>query len=176
MIERRPRAPVLRSIAFLAIATSASSVIGELHVLHVEQLLILLDEGVLRLLQDLDQRLGVEILERRDHRQAADEFGDQAELQQILGLALAEHLAGAALVGRGDMGAEADRLALQAVADDLLEAGKGAAADEQDVGRVDLQEFLLRMLAAALRRDGGGGAFHQLQQAPAGRPRPRRRG
>jgi hypothetical protein len=48
------------------------------------------------------------------------------------------------------MGAEADRLALQPVADDLVEAGKGAAADEQDVGRVDLQELLLRMLAAAL--------------------------
>ena len=64
-----------------------------------------------------------------------------------------QRLAGLALVGRGDMGAEADRLALQAVGDDLLEAREGAAADEQDVGRVDLQEFLLRMLAAALRRN-----------------------
>ena len=62
------------------------------------------------------------------------------------------------------MRAEADRLALQAVADDLLEAREGAAADEQDVGRVDLEEFLLRMLAAALRRDASGGAFHQLEQ------------
>jgi hypothetical protein len=42
---------------------------------------------------------------------------------------------------------------------------KGAAADEQDVGRVDLQEFLLRMLAPALRRNGSGRAFHQLQQS-----------
>ena len=42
--------------------------------------------------------------------------------------------------------------------------GEGAAADEQDVGRVDLQEFLLRMLAPALRRNRGGGAFHQLEQ------------
>jgi hypothetical protein len=39
-----------------------------------------------------------------------------------------------------------------------------AAADEQDVGRVDLQEFLLRMLAPALRRNARGGAFHQLEQ------------
>jgi hypothetical protein len=51
------------------------------------------------------------------------------------------------------MRAEADRLALQAVTDDLLEAREGAAADEQDVGGIDLQEFLLRMLAAALRRN-----------------------
>jgi hypothetical protein len=51
-----------------------------------------------------------------------------------------------------------------AVADDLFQAGEGAAADEQDVGGVDLQEFLLRMLAPALRRHRGHGAFHDLQQ------------
>src|SRR3546814_13021750 len=62
------------------------------------------------------------------------------------------------------MRAEADRLALRAVADDLFEAGEGAARDEQYVRRVDLQEFLLRMLAAALWRDARGRAFHQLQQ------------
>jgi hypothetical protein len=36
----------------------------------------------------------------------------------------------------------------------LAEAREGAAADEQDVGGVDLQKFLLRMPAAALRRNG----------------------
>ena len=46
----------------------------------------------------------------------------------------------------------------------LSRPDEGAAADEQDVGRVDLQELLLRMLAAALRRHGGDGAFHDLQQ------------
>src|SRR5204862_6449277 len=37
-------------------------------------------------------------------------------------------------------------------------------AHEQDVGRVDLQELLLRMLAAALRRYARNGAFHDLEQ------------
>jgi arylsulfatase A-like enzyme len=46
-MERRPRAPVLRSIAFLAIAVSASSV-KEIHLFHLEQLAILLDQSVLR--------------------------------------------------------------------------------------------------------------------------------
>ncbi len=59
---------------------------------------------------------------------------------------------------------EADRGLLAAGGDDLVEAGKGAAADEQDVRRVDLQEFLLRMLAAALRRHRGNRAFHDLQK------------
>src|SRR3546814_641195 len=63
------------------------------------------------------------------------------------------------------MRAEADRLALQAVADDLFEPAERAARDEQDVRRVDLQEFLLRMLAPALRRNARGRAFHQLEQS-----------
>ena len=100
MIERRPRAPVLRSIAFLAIERQRLVLEGQLDVLHLEQALILLDQRVLRLGEDLDQRRLVEVLERRDHRQAADELGDQAELQQVLRLDLAEHLAGAAVVRR----------------------------------------------------------------------------
>ena len=39
-----------------------------------------------------------------------------------------------------------------------------AAADEQDVRRVDLEELLVRVLAAALRRHVGDRAFEDLQQ------------
>src|SRR5262249_8389432 len=41
---------------------------------------------------------------------------------------------------------------------------EGAAAHEQDVSRVDLQELLLRMLASALRRHRRDGAFHDLEE------------
>ncbi len=136
----------------------------QLDIFHVEQLGILLDQRILGLDQDLDQRFLVEVGKGRDDRQPADEFGDQAELEQIFRLGRFQDFAGLALVGSGDMRAEADRLALEAVGDDLFEAGEGAAADEQDVGRIDLEEFLLRMLAPALRRNAGGGAFHQLQE------------
>src|SRR3546814_10234456 len=88
---------------------------GQADLLQIEQFLILLDQRVLGLAQYLDQRIDVEILERRDHRQAADKFGDQAELEEILWLDLLDHLARAAFVGAGDMRAQADRLALQAV-------------------------------------------------------------
>ena len=99
------------------------------------------------------------------HRQAADELGDQAELQQILRLDLAEDLAGAAVVRRLRRWRRSrSRCPCRAPEMILLQAGEGAAADEQDVGGVDLQELLLRMLAAALRRHGGDGAFHDLQQ------------
>ena len=60
---------------------------------HLEQPLVLLDQGVLRLDQDVLERGLVEILERGDHRQAADEFRDQAVLEQIFRLDFAEDFA-----------------------------------------------------------------------------------
>src|SRR5262249_50103739 len=57
-----------------------------------------------------------------------------------------------------------DRGRTAAGGNDLLQPREGAAADEQDVGGVDLQELLLRMLAAALRRHGSYRAFHDLQE------------
>ena len=54
--------------------------------------------------------------------------------------------------------------AADALLDDLLQAVEGAAADEQDVGGVDLDEVLVRVLAPALRRHVGHRAFEDLQQ------------
>jgi len=51
-----------------------------------------------------------------------------------------------------------------AIHDDLFETRERTAADEQNVGGIDLQEFLLRMLAPALRRHRGDRAFDQLQK------------
>ena len=65
---------------------------------------------------------------------------------------------------RADVGAEADALVPDAALDDLLEAGEGATADEQDVRGVDLDELLVGVLAAPLRRHRGGGALQDLQQ------------
>ena len=114
--------------------------------------------------QDLDQRILVKVFERRDNRQTTDEFRDEAELDQVFRLEIAQHLADAALVRGLDLGAEADRGLLPTGGDHLFEAGESAAADEQDVRRIDLQEFLLRMLAATLRRNRSDRAFHDLQK------------
>ena len=65
---------------------------------------------------------------------------------------------------RLDVGAEAERLLADAALDDLLEPDERAAADEEDVGRVDLQEILLRVLAAALGRHVGDRALDDLEQ------------
>ena len=69
------------------------------------------------------------------------------------------------LVGLADdVGHEAHALPAHAALDDLLEAGEGAAADEQHVGGVDGEELLVRVLAPALRRHAGHRALEDLQQ------------
>src|SRR5690606_13262277 len=61
--------------------------------------------------------------------------------------------------------AEAHRAILaQPPADDVLHAFEGATADEQDVGRVDLDVLLVRVLPAALGRHVGDRALHDLEQ------------
>src|SRR6478672_238394 len=116
---------------------------GELDILHLEQPLVLLHQRVLRIGQNLLQRSLVEIFQGRDHRQAADEFRDQAVLQQIFRLDMAEDFAGAAVFRRQNLRREADRGRTSARGNDLLQSRESAAADEQDIGGIDLQEFLL---------------------------------
>src|SRR5882672_6553933 len=137
---------------------------GQLDILHLEQPLILFHQRVLRIGQNLLQRSLVQIFQGRDDRQAADEFRDQAVLQEILGLDMTEDFTGAAIFRRQHLGREADRGRAPARRDDLLKPRERATADEQDVRGVDLQELLLRMLAATLRRNRVHRAFHDLQQ------------
>ena len=109
----------------------------------------MLNQRVLRIGQNLLQRSFVEIFQRRDNRQAADEFRDKPVFQQILRLDVTEDFAGTAVFRRQNLGCETDRGRTSARGDDLLEARKGTATDEEDIGRINLQELLLRMLAAA---------------------------
>ncbi len=69
----------------------------EFDVFEAEDLLVLLDEAVLRFGEDLDERVAVEAAHGADHRQPADEFGDHAELDEVLGQHLGEQLAGVAV-------------------------------------------------------------------------------
>ena len=63
-----------------------------------------------------------------------------------------------------NIGAKAQRGRAGALGNHLFQTVKSAAADEQDVGGIDLNKFLLGMLSAALRRHVGDGAFQNFQQ------------
>src|SRR3546814_3212582 len=119
MIRRPPRSTRTDTLfpyttLFRSEGDGLEGILGELeaHVLHLEEALVLLHQGVLRLRQDLNEGALVQILQGGHHRQAADELRDEAELQQILRLDILQDLARRAVLGAAHVGAEADRAAL----------------------------------------------------------------
>src|SRR5579859_96262 len=136
----------------------------QLDVVQREELLVLLDQRVLRLGEDAHDVLLIEVVQGHDDRQAADELGDEPVLQQVLRLHLLERLGHGLALDLRVRRAEADRAPADALLDDLLEPVERATADEQDVGGVDLDEILVRVLAPALRRNVGDRALEDLQQ------------
>ena len=136
----------------------------EFHPVHVEQPGVLLHQCVLRLGQDLHERVLVQVGHRRDDGQAADELGDQTELDQVFRHDLGEVVLGVDLGLGVHLGAESQSTLADAVGDDLLQARERTGHDEQHVGGVDLDKFLVGVLAAALRGHRGLGALQDLQQ------------
>ena len=104
---RRPRAPVPRFIASRATAATASSVNLQPHLLQLEVLLVLLDDRVLGLAQDADERRLVEVVQGGHHGQPPDELRDEPVLQQVLGLHHGQQVAHAPVLAALDLGPEA---------------------------------------------------------------------
>src|SRR5580658_5277693 len=142
----------------------------EAHILELEQPLVLLDDGILGAGEDFDQGKFVQIFQHANDGQPSDEFRNQSELDQVLRLNLAEQFEVALARDRNVFlfgffaSAETKRLLTNASADNLLETHERPAADEEDIRCVDGSEFLVRMLASALRRNVGDGSFQNLQQ------------
>ena len=86
IIARRPRAPDLRLSASRAIALKRARGELQMDILHIEQLLILAHQRVLRLGEDPHQGVLIEFTERRDDRQTSDKLRNQTELQQVFRL------------------------------------------------------------------------------------------
>ncbi len=145
-IERRPRAPVPCSCASWAMARRASFFELERGIFELEHLRVLLHEGVLRLGEDADKVVLGQLVQRRDHRDAADELGDHAELVQVLGKHLRQQLSLGVLLALGQLGREAQPALAHALGHDVGQAHERPAQDEQDVRRVDVDEFLLGCL------------------------------
>src|SRR5438309_297007 len=131
--------------------------------IQLKEALILFDQGVLRLDQDPDQRLLIQRVQRRDDRQAADELWNEAILQQVLRQRVGEEGALRRLLLRVD-GAKAHATTAEPSLNQLIQPRKRSAADEEDIGGVDLHVFLLGVLATSLQRDVGDSAFQDLQE------------
>ena len=88
----------------------------------------------------------------RHNGQTADQLRDEAELDEVVRLDLLQQLlARLILVQRcAQLAAKAEGGVVGALLNELFQPVERAAADEQDILRVDLDELLLRVLASAV--------------------------
>src|SRR5438552_2079283 len=128
----------------------------QIHSFHAEQLLILLDESVLRLGQYLDQGLLVEFHERRHDRQPPHELRYQPVLDEVFGFDRAQDLADVLAVLRL---VDVVVAVLEELLDDVLHV-LADVARLGERGRVgdherDVQEARHRLREQRLARSGG---------------------
>ena len=98
------------------------------------------------------------------HWQTTNELWNHSELQEIFWQYLREQFARILIGLRFNGGVETNTLVTNTLLNDLFEARESAATNEQHVGGVDLNEFLVRMLATTLWRNRSNGSFENLQQ------------
>jgi hypothetical protein len=164
MIIRRPRAPILRSSAISAMASTASSVNRSLTFSYSNSFWycrVMALRGCVRICTSagLSSSCRVPVTGRRPTNS-----GMRPNLMRSCGSSCSSTVPTASALLRLDVGLEAHRLLAHPPLDHLLEADERPAADEQDVRGVDLEELLVRVLAAALRRHVGDRPFQDLQQ------------
>ena len=63
-----------------------------------------------------------------------------------------------------NIGVKSDGFLVNTLFNNLIDTFKCPNADEQDVGRIYLDQFLMRMLPSSLRRNIGNRALHDLKQ------------
>src|SRR6218665_3109205 len=129
---------------------------------ELEHPLVLLDKRVLGCCEDVHERTLVERWEGGHNRQPSNKLRDESKLVQIFGKNLAEDVFLVAPVVQG--GSKPDTALARPPGNDVLQPGKSTGDDEENVGRVDLDEFLVRMLPPSLGRHRGYGALQDLQE------------
>src|SRR5205085_8471268 len=114
---------------------------AQAHAVVLEFFLVLLDERVLRFGENAHQRRLVQFVQHTGDGEPTDKFWNQTVPDQIFWLHGRERIG----VTRGvafNFGAEAERLVAHASLDHFFKADERAAADEQNVRRVNGEELL----------------------------------
>ena len=119
---------------------------GQFNTIEFEEFRVLADQRVLGLAENADERLPIQIVNRRHQGQSTNELGDQSELDQILGKRLGEEFTRPPVGPTTDVGSKPDSPIAHSPTNQIVKARKGSPDNEQDVGGVDLDEFLVGML------------------------------
>ena len=163
-MERSPLAPVLRMQRFCS--HGSKGLIGEsqFDVLEPEELLVLLDESILRLQEYTHESFLVQLVQCGRYRQSAHELGYQAVVDQVFRLNVSENVRHRVGLGAADLSVESHGLHVHPLMDDFVQTHKRSAAYKENIRRIDLEEFLLRMFTSALGGNIGHCAFNNFQK------------
>ena len=127
--------------------------------------MILPHKSILRRAEHLDERRLVQGIKRGDNREASRELRDKPILHQIVRVNMVQDILFSFRAPACRAGEAYRVLALEdAPVDYFFHSLERAAAHEQHIVGLDLQEVLMRMLAPALRRDIGFAALDYLEQ------------
>src|SRR5262249_1395307 len=102
---------------------------AKLDAVPLELFLVLLHESVLGSGQNLDHSFLIQFMESSDHRQTADKFRNEAELDEIFRLHLLEQVGHPGLIHCPQIRLESERLLAHPSLNDLLQPDECAAAD-----------------------------------------------
>ena len=136
----------------------------ERRVFELEELLVLLDQSILRFDENADKVFLGQRLQRRDDGNASDKLGNHSELVQVLGQHLLKQSSLVRLLAFRQLGIEPDGRLSNALGNNVGQTNEGTAQDEQDVRRIYVDELLLGMLAPALRGHRCFRTFDYLEQ------------
>lgn len=149
---------------YCLIDDEVEGIIGErqFNLVHLEELLILADDGILRLNEDTAQSLTVEGPQIGEHRQTAYNLGDEPERLQVLRGNILHK------VGLIDLrcvldGVKAHHVGIQTLGNFLLNAVESSTADEEDIVGIDMDILLVGVLTAALRRNVNHRSLKEFQ-------------
>ena len=107
----------------------------------------------------------LQLIQRGSDRKASDKFRYQAVFDQVLGFHGTYNFAGTLLVLLAlHLRGKTDTTLFRTLTDNLVQAGKGATADKQNIAGIDLKELLLRVFTPTLWGYGSDGALDQFQQ------------
>src|SRR5271157_5460044 len=123
----------------------------------------LLNQRPFRRMKDPGEIINAQGIQGRYHRQPPDDLGDQPKLFEVFWLYLPQQPISRHLAVFRHL-TEPETISSEPLGDDVFQTHECPSADEQDVGRVEEDAWLSRMLIAARRRHRGDRAFDELQE------------
>src|SRR5579875_171739 len=140
---------------------------SQFDILIFEQPLVLANKSILRLGQNFNQRLLIQVAQDADYGQSSHKLRNQSVANQIDRLDLFQQLDIAAS-GQGLLGffgnVEPQGLLSDAPFDDFFEADERPTADEKNIRRINRGKFLMGVLPSALWRNVSYSSFQDLEQ------------